>query len=108
MNLGCVIYQKDFKSGDLSANWHFIIDNKIIGGTGEAIGKPGKKFEGKYIINYYDFEGNKSKPYNLFIKKRKNVYILEWYQEEKIKYSGIGMLHDDNFLIAGWKKMIEQ
>jgi len=107
MNLGCVIYKKDFISGKLSADWHLEINSKFIGGTGKAIGEPGKKFEGKYIINYFDFEGNKSNPYELFIKRKEKVYILEWYQEGKLKCSGIGMLHDNNSLIAGWKNMIE-
>ena len=107
MNLGCVIYKKEFLSGNLSADWHFEIDNKYISGTGKAIGEPGKKFEGKYIITYFNFVVKNSKPFDLFIIKKESIFILEWYQEEKLKCSGIGMLHD-NILIAGWKNIIEQ
>ena len=67
MNLGCVIYKKEFLSGNLSADWHFEIDNKYISGTGKAIGEPGKKFEGKYIITYFNFEGKNSKPMKILL-----------------------------------------
>ena len=107
MNIGGVIYKKDFISGKLSADWYLETNNKLIGGTGKAIGDPGNRYEGKYIIYYYDFKGKQSNPYELFIKRKEKTYILEWYQEDRLKCSGIGMLHDNNSLIAGWKNVIE-
>jgi hypothetical protein len=102
-NIGCVVYNKNFISGQMTAEWCFIFDNKLMKGTGKATGGSGEKYSGKYFITYYNSKGIEAGSYNLIIKEADNFYFLQWFQDEVLKYSGIGML-SGNSLIAGWKK----
>jgi len=102
MNIGCVIYKKDFNDGTLKADWQFIINNQQVQGTGIAKGKPGKNYEGNYTIVYIDSEGNKSKEYDLRITIIDNIYHLKWYENNCLKYVGTGMMYED-VLVAGWR-----
>jgi hypothetical protein len=104
MNMGCVIYEKDFQSGKMNANWRFSFANKFETGTGKAIGDPGENYSGEYAITYYNSHGIESGHYDLMITELKDCYRLEWYQGEILKCFGIGM-RSANLLIAGWTKL---
>jgi hypothetical protein len=107
MNIGCVVYKKDFESGTLIADWQFIINDQQVKGTGIATGNPGKNYEGDYTIVYYDSKGNQSKKYDLEIKNAEKFYTLTWYENKILKYVGAGMIYKD-VLIAGWKRNQEK
>jgi hypothetical protein len=102
-NIGCVVYNKDFLSGKMTADWRFIFDDKHMQGTGKATGESGEKYSGKYLITYYNSKGIEAGSYNLIINEVNNFYFLQWFQDKALKYSGIGML-SGNSLVAGWKK----
>jgi hypothetical protein len=102
-NIGCVVYNKDFQNGKMTANWHFRLDNILMKGTGKATGEPGEKYSGKYFITYYNSRGIEAGSYDLIINEQNDLYFLQWFQDKSLKYSGIGML-SGNSLIAGWKK----
>ena len=104
LNIGCVVYKKDFKTGKLDSNWHFAFNDKFVTGTGKAIGSPGEKFSGKYSITYYNSKGIDVGSYDLIITESNNSYRLQWYQNGTLKCTGIGML-SENLLIAGWMKV---
>lgn len=102
MNIGCVIYKKDFLSGGLQADWRFAIKGRQVKGTGLAKGDSGNAFEGNYSIVYRDNDDNVSPEYNLTIDYSSDFYLLRWYLDGVLKYSGTGMVYQD-VLIAGWK-----
>lgn len=102
MNIGCVVYKKNVDSGDLSANWHFAVNNKKIKGTGEATGTPGKSYAGEYKITYYNEKGMNDGTYDLHIKGEGGFYVLRWFRHDELKYIGTGMIYNGS-LIAGWK-----
>ncbi|MDG1333851.1 MAG: hypothetical protein P8P74_16050 [Crocinitomicaceae bacterium] len=105
MNVGCVIYKKNARTGEMSAVWRFDNDTDVVvGGTGDATGSAGAEYEGEYEITYY-INGDPETPdgpYNLKIVNEGNYYTLSWYKEGKLQYSGIGM-SNGRFLTAGWK-----
>ena len=105
LNIGCVVYKKDFKTGKLDANWHFASNEKIATGTGKANGTPGNKYSGKYVITYYTLKGIDVGTYDLIINELNNCYRLQWFQDGVLKFTGIGML-SENSLIAGWMKVL--
>lgn len=101
MNIGCVIYKKNIRTGGLTAEWQFENETQVVGGTGEATGSPGASYAGEYQITYYVGD-TPDGPYDLTISEENNYFMLSWYQNGELKYSGIGMLNGP-FLVAGWK-----
>lgn len=101
MNIGCVIYKKDFTTGKMDADWRLATNAKIVTGTGKATGIAGNEYSGKYNITYYNSKGIDVGSYELIITDLDNSYRLEWYQDGIRKYTGIGML-SENLLISGW------
>jgi hypothetical protein len=104
MNIGCVVYKKDFKTGSLSADWRLAINGRNVNGTGKATGEPGDNYSGEYVITYFNSENIDLGTYNLTISEHSNCFNLEWRQDDKLKCVGTGMLYD-NCLIAGWKNL---
>jgi hypothetical protein len=101
LNIGCVVYKKDFATGKMNADWRLATNGKIVTGTGKATGIAGNEYSGKYNITYYNSKGIDAGSYELTITDLDNCYSLEWHQDGILKYVGIGMI-SDNFLIAGW------
>ena len=101
MNIGCVIYKKDVRSGGQTAKWQFENETEVVGGTGTATGSPGASYAGEYEITYY-VEDKPDGPYKLIIEEENDYFKLSWYQDDELKYSGIGLLNGP-FLAAGWK-----
>ncbi|MBN1501416.1 MAG: hypothetical protein JW982_14745 [Spirochaetes bacterium] len=102
MNIGCVVYEKYFNTGELTAEWTFDSGTGIVEGTGHATGKPGNNYDGDYKITYFDTNGNSAGEYDLNITIEKNSYILKWHQNGTMKFTGIA-LQVDSKLMGGWK-----
>ena len=107
MNIGCVVYKKNFEDGSLDADWRFESQNETNFGTGKAMGNPGNNYAGKYKITYFNSHGVATGVYNLIITEEKETYKLQWFNEDRLKYSGIGMRNGE-YLIASWKKITEK
>ncbi len=103
MNVGTVVYKKDFETGKMEASWNYAAENKVHSGTGKATGEPGDQYSGEYIITYYDSAGENPDTNKLIIKEEQNYYLLEWFKNGKLSASGVGML-EGNSLVAGWEK----
>jgi len=102
VNIGCVIYKKNFEKGSLDADWHFEINRKQVNGTGKAIGNPGNSYAGEYRITYFNEKDEDIGTFDLHIKKENDFYTLNWFNNNELKYVGTGMIYN-NSLIAGWK-----
>ncbi len=104
MNIGCVIYTKNFETGQLRATWNFKYKNNISEGSGIAEGSINNFYDGQYRIIYYNNLMEKLNEYDLIITKSAEYYILDWFQNNIKKYTGIGKLNGED-LIAGWTKI---
>jgi hypothetical protein len=102
MSIGCVIYTKNHTTGELTATWSFYDGTDIMEGTGHANGKAGNDYPGEYKITYYDNNKSNIGEYKLIITKAKESYVLEWYQDENQKFTGIALLQNSK-LMGGWK-----
>lgn len=102
MNIGCVVYIKDSKTGKMSAKWQYAQKDRVIFGTGKAIGKAGSEYEGIYSITYIDDDGTVTEPINLMIERNDKSYLLKWSRSGKITGEGHGIEHD-GCLIASYK-----
>lgn len=102
MNIGSVIYKKDFSTGKLNAKWNLRTEKGFISGTGLAEGPAGSSYSGEYSIIYHNSDGSDSGPFILKISEKDGNYLLNWFRNENKVCTGLGMLHN-NVLIAGWK-----
>lgn len=102
MDIGCVMYAKNFTTGEIAAKWSFDDGKKIMEGTGHATGAKGNEYAGSYQITYYDNDKNNIGEFDLIITKEKNTYSLKWHNDKILKFTGVALLIDST-LAGGWK-----
>ena len=107
MNIGSVVYTKEFLTGKMTAVWNLQNGDKIVTGTGIAQGDAGATYSGTYRITYYTADKTEAGSYILKINEVFGSYYLNWYCNDILKCSGIGMLNE-NRLIAGWSKIMRE
>ncbi len=104
MDIGSVIYKKDFVTGDLTAVWNHAVDGTIVNGTGKARGEAGNTYVGRYSVAYFLSDHSDAGIFDLEISKEQNAIKLDWYKNGELLYTGIGQINGDR-LIAGWRKI---
>jgi hypothetical protein len=102
MNIGCVIYTKNFTTGEIVAKWSFDDGKNIMEGTGIANGMRSNDYVGDYKITYYDNDKNNIGDFDLVITKDNNSYKLKWYKDQILKFTGVALLVNSH-LTGGWK-----
>lgn len=107
MNIGSVIYQKDFSTGNLTAIWNHTIDGKILSWTGLAKGNIKESYAGKYVVEYYLHDNSPAGTFDLSIIKEGSSWLLVWSINNIPLYTDIGQINGDS-LIEGWIKTEEQ
>ena len=106
-NVGSIIYEKNFQTGELKAQWNYNINDQVLSGTGIAKGISGNQFAGDYVITYYTNGLEETASYKLVISEKEGQILLQWYDNEVLAYCGIGIIKY-NFLIAGWSQHIDE
>ena len=98
-NIGFVLYTKSSVPGTLNAIW---IYGKKHRGTGIATGGPKEGYVGRYLVRYFDKNGDFSDEYDLVIEKIGDIYEVSWLTDDKLLAVGVGM-EVENGLAVGWQ-----
>jgi hypothetical protein len=106
-NVGTIIYEKNFETGQINAVWSYFIDGKVTSGTGIAHGGQGDQYIGNYIITYSTNGMPETSIFKVVISEKEDQIVLEWYDEEVLSYFGIGIIKD-NILTGGWSKYTDE
>ena len=103
LDIGSVIYRQGIEPGTLEATWCHSIGGQ---GTGIATGGPATGFVGRYIIRYFNQDGQFDVEFILKIAKNGDLYDVSWFDGDKVIYQGLGMVVEGR-LVVGWRGIDE-